>query len=146
MNRTFFCALLLACAALNVFAITPVTPDHDLRTAAVFAMGGTGYAGVMSSGERALRQVVKAPDAAARLQSMLAASTPAGQLYALLGLRARDRAAYDRAREKLSDNDTEVKTMSGCIIHPQTFRELLRQIDDGRFDELLAREWPDQKR
>ena len=62
-------------------------------------MGGVGYAGAMSAGERALRQVLKERDAVSRLEGGIPDATPAGKLYSLLGLRKLDRAAYGRALE-----------------------------------------------
>src|SRR5664279_5376638 len=63
----------------------------------VFALGGVGVAGTMSGGEKDLRAVLKEADALQQLQSLLKNASPAGQLYALLGLRLNDRPAYDQA-------------------------------------------------
>jgi hypothetical protein len=51
----------------------------------------------MSEGGRDLRAVLDRPDATALLPKILARATPVGQLYALLGLRLRDRPAYEQA-------------------------------------------------
>ena len=69
----------------------------DLARENVFALGGVGVAGTMSSGEKDLRAVLKEADAVQQLQSLLKNASPAGQLYALLGLRLRDRPAYEQA-------------------------------------------------
>lgn len=100
----------------------------------------------MSAGERALREVLKGPDAVARLESALPTASPAGQLYALLGLRLRDRAAYQRALEKYRANDAKVQTMRGCILQKESFRDLVKQIEHGDYDSFLSREWPEQAR
>jgi hypothetical protein len=50
----------------------------------------------MSEGERDLRAVLDRRDATALLPKILARATPVGQLYALLGLRLRDRPAYEQ--------------------------------------------------
>jgi hypothetical protein len=100
----------------------------------------------MSEGERALREVLKATDAVARLENALPNSSPAGQLYALLGLRLRDRAAYQRAVEKYQANSAKVQTMRGCILQQESFRELIKQIEHGDYDSFLSREWPEQAR
>ena len=65
-----------------------------------FALGGVGVAGTMSEGERVLREILREAGATARLENLLPHASPAGQLYALLGLRVCDRAAYQRALEK----------------------------------------------
>ena len=113
-------------------------PESALRKQGTFALGGVGVAGVMSQGERTLREILKESDAAVRLESMLRDASPAGRLYALLGLRRRDRAAYERALEKYRANDAKVPTMRGCILQRESFHELVKQIERGEYDSF----WP----
>lgn len=133
-------ALLPAGAVLD--AAEPSDADSILRNATSFAMGGVGVAGTMSQGERALREVLKKSDAVVRLESMLPQASPAGQLYALLGLRARDRNAYKQALMKYGEGDASVQTMRGCILRKESFAALINQIDHGDYDESLSRDWP----
>ena len=112
-----------------------------LQEATTFAMGGTGVAGKMSEGERALRGVLARSDAVARLERMLPGSSAAGQLYALLGLRSRDRVAYKRALDAYGHRNAAVQTMRGCSIEAESFRDLVKQIDHGDYDSVLARDW-----
>ena len=121
-------------------------PDATLRKTGLFALGGIGVAGTMSEGERALREVLKESDGAARLEKLLSDASPAGQLYALLGLRLRDRAAYERALQKLRTTDAKVQTARGCILQQESFRDLVKEIERGQYDNFLAREWPKQAR
>lgn len=121
-------------------------PESALRQTTTFALGGVGVAGSMSEGERALREVLKERDAVTRLESALPEASPAGQLYALLGLRLRDRAAYERALPKYQENDATVQTMRGCILQRESFRDLVKQIEQGDYDSSLAREWPENRR
>jgi hypothetical protein len=116
-----------------------------LRKTSSFALGGVGVAGSMSEGERALREVLKEPDATARLEGALPNASPAGQLYALLGLRGRDRAAYQRALEKYGANNATVQTMRGCILQKESFRDLIKQIEHGDYDLFLARDRPETR-
>jgi hypothetical protein len=121
-------------------------PDVTLRKTELFALGGIGAAGSMSEGERALREVVKESDVAARLEKLLSDASPAGQLYALLGLRVRDRAVYERALGKLRTMDTKVQTARGCILQQESFGDLVKEIERGVYDNFLAREWPKNAR
>jgi hypothetical protein len=139
-------AVLLLLSAGVVQAEQRSDPDSVLRTTSSFALGGVGVAGSMSEGERALREVLKQPDATARLENALPNASPAGQLYALLGLRLRDRAAYQRALEKFGGNNASVQTMRGCILQKESFRDLVKQIEHGDYDSFLARDWPEQAR
>jgi hypothetical protein len=120
--------------------------DISFRSTGSFALGGIGVAGTMSAGERALRDVLKKEDAVTRLEALLANASPAGKLYALLGLRIRDRAAYERALEKLQTVDAKVETARGCILSQESFRELLKEIERGQYDTFLARAWPKEAR
>ena len=120
--------------------------ETALQKTTTFALGGVGFAGIMSEGERMLREILKEADAATRLESVLPKASAAGQLYALLGLRLRDRAAYERALEKYRANDAKVQTMRGCILQRESFRKLVEEIERGEYDSALAREWPENRR
>jgi hypothetical protein len=121
-------------------------PDVTLRKTELFALGGVGVAGSMSEGERALREVLKESGVTARLEKLLSDASPAGQLYALLGLRVRDRAAYERALGKLRTTNAKVRTARGCMLSEESFGDLVKEIERGQYDNFLAREWPKQAR
>ena len=121
-------------------------PDVTLRKTELFALGGIGVAGTMSEGERALRELLKESDVAARLEKLVADASPAGQLYALLGLRTLDRAAYERALGKLRSTNAKVHTARGCMLSEESFSDLMKEIERGQYDTFLAREWPKNAR
>jgi hypothetical protein len=110
-----------------------------LQHTPVFALGGIGVAGTMSEGERALRAVLQESAATTQLEALLHTAAPAGQLYALLGLRVHDRAAYTRALQDFSKPEMQVETIGGCIVSHAPFRELLQRIEAGDYDKALAR-------
>jgi len=112
---------------------------RDLAAAKSLAFGGVGVAGLMSEGERNLRAVLERPDASQQLQAALAHATPAGALYILVGLRRCDRAAYQKMFDSLARSSDDVEVVRGCMISKQPFRQLLSQIQDGRFDDYLSR-------
>ena len=143
MKHWIFCVA----AVLLLSVICPArTDDGSLQSAGSFALGGVGVAGTMSAGERALREVLKKPDAVAQLEALLPKASPAGKLYALLGLRGRDRAAYQRALDKYREIDAKVETARGCILSQESFRDLVKEIERGQYDTSLAREWPEPAR
>ena len=136
-------SILFLLAAVLLTAIGPTRAESDgLHTIGSFALGGVGVAGTMSAGERALREVLKTPDAVSQLEALLANASPAGKLYALLGLRIRDRAAYERALEKCRALDAKVETARGCMLDHESFRDLVKEIERGQYDTFLEREWP----
>ena len=110
----------------------------DLAAAKSLAFGGVGVAGLMSEGERNLRAVLQLPDASRRLQAALVHATPAGTLYILVGLRRCDRAASQKIFDSLVRPNDDVEVVRGCMISKQPFRQLLTQIQDGRFDDYLS--------
>jgi hypothetical protein len=93
----------------------------------------------MSEGERNLRAVLERPDASQQLQAALPNATPAGKLYILVGLRRCDRTAYQKAFDSLGRPNDDVEVVRGCMISKEAFRQVLSQIQDGRFDDYLAR-------
>jgi hypothetical protein len=135
--------LILGAAVLFLTAVCPARADTGtgLQSAGSFALGGIGVAGTISAGERALREVLKQPDAVTELEALLPNASPAGKLYALLGLRVRDRAACGRALEKYRALDAKVETARGCILQHESFRDLVKEIESGQYDSFLAREW-----
>jgi hypothetical protein len=143
MRHWIFCIA----AILLLSIVCPArTDDGSLQSAASFALGGVGVAGTMSAGERSLRELLKKPDAVAQLEALLSNASPAGKLYALLGLRLRDHAAYERALDKCRAIDAKVETARGCMLGQESFRDLVKEIERGQYDTSLAREWPEAAR
>jgi hypothetical protein len=140
LSAIAFLILLVPCAQSE-----PSAPDTTLRKTGLFALGGIGAAGSMSEGERALHEVLDESGITARLEKLLSDASPAGQLYALLGLRVRDRAAYERALGKLRTTNAKVHTARGCMLSEELFSDLVKEIERGLYDNFLAREWPHQK-
>lgn len=137
---------LLALALLMLLA-SSVLADQDASRAAsslarenVFALGGVGVAGSMSSGEKGLRAVLREADAAQQLQSLLKKASPAGQLYALLGLRLRDRPAYEHALPDFRKRSDVVSTLHGCIMMKEKMESIVHQIEHGDYDTSLTRD------
>jgi hypothetical protein len=136
--------MLIAGIVLSQPAISAVSSSEnsavrDLAAAKSLAFGGVGVAGLMSEGERNLRAVLERPDASQQLRAALAHATPAGTLYILVGLRRCDRAAYQKVFGSLPRPSDDVEVVRGCMISKEPFRQLLSQIQDGRFDDYLSR-------
>jgi hypothetical protein len=112
---------------------------RGLAAAQSLAFGGVGAAGMMSEGERNLRAVLEQPDASQQLQAALGHATPAGTLYILVGLRWCDRAAYQKVFDSMARSNDGVEVVRGCMISKEPFRQLLSQVQDGRFDDYLSR-------
>jgi hypothetical protein len=138
--------LVLSLGAGPAMADSRLESLRTVENAGSFALGGVGVAGTMSAGERGLREVLERSDAVYQLEAVLPTASPAGKLYALLGLRVRDHAAYQRALEKCRSTDANVETARGCILSQESFRDLVKEIERGQYDTFLAREWPPDAR
>jgi hypothetical protein len=135
---TLIAAIILAQISASLGAASE-NSAHDLAAAKSFAFGGVGVAGIMSEGERNLRAVLQHSDASQQLQAAFPHATPAGQLYILVGLRHCDRAAYEKISGSVAASSDTVEVAHGCMISRETFRQLLSEVRDGRFDDYLSR-------
>jgi hypothetical protein len=96
----------------------PLGADEAVRTlleADTFEDVRVSYDGHLSRGVRAFRVVFAAPDAAERFRELRARATLAGQLYATIGLRHHDPAAYEDAVQALRLRaDERVSVLFAC--------------------------------
>ena len=108
---------------------------RTLERAGVFALGGVGFAGTTSETEKALRAVLARKDGPAALRSLLRGRTTVeGRLYALLGLRWADPAAYRKAVGEFRARKGTVRTMRGCVQSDRPVAEVVREIEKGEYD------------
>ena len=139
LGITLIASSLLAPFGVLVTATSNSPAARDLAAAKWFAFGGVGVAGTISEGERNLRTLLQQPDASQQLQAAFAEATPAGKLYILVGLRRCDRTTYQRVFDSLAPSNNPVEVAHGCMISRETFRQLLSEIQDGRYDDYLSR-------
>ena len=125
---------LLVVSLVLFMSVTVLAAAPALERTQLFALGGIYEDGRMPDGERALRAILRESDATAQLEAMLWRASPAGRLYALLGLRLRDRTVYAWALRTLPEKDAQVAVMRGGIIRVQSFRALVSEIQHGKYD------------
>ena len=130
----------IVCSQLDISVATSSENSsiRDLAAAKSLAFGGVGVAGLMSEGERNLRAVLAQSDASQQLQAALGHATPAGKLYILVGLRRCDRTAYQKIFDSMGRPSDDVEVVRGCMISKEPFRQVLSQVQDGRFDDYLS--------
>lgn len=104
-----------------------------LKTAPYFAMGGVGFAGQTSPGEKALRVLLKEKDATTAFQTLLKEANSAGQLYALLGMKQTDPKLFAQVVVPYRKKMDKVKTMAGCIADELTVSNIITNIEQGRY-------------
>jgi hypothetical protein len=139
LTVTLIAGIMLEQSGVSVAATSENSAARDVAAAKSFAFGGIGVAGLMPEGERNLRGVLERPDASQNLPTALSHATPAGKLYILVGLRRCDRAAYQKVFDSLARPNDDVEVARGCMISRKPFRQLLSEVQDGRFDDYLSR-------
>ena len=114
-------------------AATPAEEAYRIvKTAALFSIGPVGEEGRPSKREAAFRQLLKQPEPLARCQKLLTEATPAGQLYGLLGLRLLDEKAFQAALPAYKNLETEIPTMTGCILTRVKAADIAARIENGK--------------
>ena len=104
-----------------------------LQSAPQFNSASVGYAGMTPNEVIAWRVLVFRTDAESTLVMLLDTATPAGQLYALAGLRFRSAALFAREAQRFKNRTDQVQTLSGCIGGSARFDELVAQIGRGEW-------------
>ena len=116
------------------------TTTMTLQSAPYFAMGGVGYGGQRSFGERALRDLARFEDAAFGFETVLdnRNASRAGQLYALLGLRwTNERAFRERIAPFLLDK-TPLEVRGGCFVFRMSVNYIAQEIERGAYKRPLV--------
>ena len=124
--------------AATAIAKSPASFEH----ADVFAIGPISEDATTSGDERALRALLKKPNAGEKLSELVRSASVAGQLYALLGLRLCDRSAFERAVPDFLRRDGSVTTMAGCTIRDEPVAAIARKIAHGDYDQTMQRPPP----
>lgn len=104
-----------------------------------FAFGGTGYAGVISQGEKDYRVILSRPSAEADFEKLFAVGNPQGKSYALAGIRAFDSRRFKQLSGPVLDSAEEVVTQNGCIIYHESLGVVLRRITAGGYAVYSSR-------
>ena len=101
----------------------------------LFAFGGIGAAGITSHGEAAFRSVFAAESAEADFQRILKTGTPQAQCYSLVGLRIKNRPAYDEQVKRFATSKQPVDTCAGCMPATLPMSSVVAGIERGYYDE-----------
>ena len=105
-----------------------------------FAFGGTGRAGIESEGSTAFRTIAGSTNAMNLFESILRNGKPAGQLYALAGLRKLDPDNFSHY-ERLISAESKVETMHGCIVEEEKASDVVARIRHGDY----LKYWPGEQ-
>jgi hypothetical protein len=100
-----------------------------VKSAPAFAVGGVGYAGIKAQEELAVLQICAGADAEQQLRKLLQEASPAGQMYALFGLRQIESPHYAALALPYRLRTDPVDRKSGCVGYSESMRESVEWID-----------------
>jgi len=123
---------------LGTACITRGRDEEAVETLAripLFAFGGIGIAGTTSNGEVAFNNVLSTNTAAVDFAHILKTGTPQAQCYALVGLRLKDRPAFDEEVKRFASSKQEVQTCAGCMMSKQAMSSVVANINKGWYDD-----------
>jgi hypothetical protein len=121
---------------------TPGEGYEYLIVARHFELGGVGVAADTSTGEFAFRAALRSRNPKVVFGLILspgAQATEEGKLYALCGVRATDRASFDRYAAIVAGTNAEVTTMSGCIVGHERAADVVKRIAAGDYDQYFTK-------
>jgi len=104
-----------------------------VNAAEFFSTGPVGEAGQPSAAETALRELLKAPDAAEQCRALLQDGKPVGRLYGFLGLQLLNAKRGAPPEVQIRRDRNSVRTMSGRIKTDYYVREVAAQIEQGKW-------------
>jgi len=109
-----------------------------IRNAGMFKNSAVGYGGITPDEVLEFRCILKRHDARAIFDQLLNETTLSGKLYALSGLYITDKTYFENIIGKYRLNTTDVMTMYGCVIAPDKFSNVLKEIENGNLPQELA--------
>jgi hypothetical protein len=98
-----------------------------------FAFGPTGYAGVISQGEKDYKSVLSRSSAREDFEKLYLVGNPQAKCYALVGIRKLNPSRFKELSDSLRRSRDDVVTESGCIVDHETFAAVLKRIEAGRY-------------
>ena len=103
-----------------------------------FAIGGVGFAGVISQGEKDYRLLLSRPSALSDFERLLLEGNPQAKCYALFGIRTLSPGRFKDIVKSLRNVEDKVVIERGCIVSHETLGAVLKDIERDRYREVKA--------
>jgi hypothetical protein len=121
-----------------LFLAVPQTAQRDtvldrLSKVERFSFGPTGYAGVISAGEKDFRIVLARTSALADFEKLFSEGNLEAKSYALVGIHKLDPTRSKELARPLRDSKETVAIMQGCIVSNEPLAHILKQIESGKY-------------
>jgi hypothetical protein len=131
--RLWIVAAVLLAMAIALEAESVDSTFDRVAKVDVFAFGPTGYAGVISQGEKDYKLILSRPSAMADFERLFSAGNPQAKSYALVGIRAIKPNRFKDLSSSLRDSKENVTTQSGCIVSHESLGTVLKHIEAGDY-------------
>lgn len=136
---------LLASVGALLATVPTRAADEDVKLLAEtphFVCGPKGEWAETPSAIVAFKNVCLGSDAVKEFRRVYETGTPAGKMYALVGISRLDRALYEKlkAEGEASQNwkdKRRVSVLSGCSLYPASFEYLTKELESGRITGLF---------
>jgi hypothetical protein len=97
-----------------------------------FAFGPTGYAGVISQGEKDYKSILSRSSAMEDFEKLYTVGNPQARCYALVGIRKLNPSRFREISDSLRSSRDKVVTQRGCIVYHESFAAILKRIEAGQ--------------
>jgi hypothetical protein len=126
-------------AAMLLTVVADAQETHDvvlerLSKIEYFAFGPTGFAGVRSQGEKDYRLILSRPSAKTDFEKLYSQGDPQARTYALVGIHKLNSKRFAELLPILRVSKEEITTERGCIISSELLKEIVKQIQGGRYE------------
>jgi len=111
---------------------------QQLLSTKVFALGGVGFAGTISEGEKAFQLVAASTNGLSLFKAAIKHGTPEAQMYGLLGIRKLSRENVDVYVKSLQSANPTITTMSGCLMAEERASNVVARIVTGKYDRRIS--------
>jgi hypothetical protein len=107
-----------------------------LAKVSTFAFGGVGFAGTISEGEKDYDAIRARATALADFERLYETGNTMAKAYALVGIHELDAKGFKVLADAERGSAEKIDTMQGCIVSHETFGDVVKQIEAGRYSHL----------
>ena len=138
MRHSIFCVVLLCLVSLPTGAETrPLVTASEAMALKEFSLGPVGYERVTGEGELLFRTLVTQPNNLEQFVHLYSLGNYEAKAYAMVAFYYLDPVLYRHLKSRHHGTGTIVQRYACCEKYPQSFDDILGEIEKGVFREYL---------